>query len=57
MRRLLRCLLLIFDQLWKEVLVRPLGRIGQVNMEPPSGRAFLAALEGGLWLLVLSVAV
>jgi hypothetical protein len=33
------------------VLVQPLGCIGQINVEPPSGGAILATLEGYIQVL------
>jgi hypothetical protein len=45
-----------FHQPLKEQkLVRPLGRIGQFHMEPPSGRPLPSAPEGGIWVFVMVV--
>jgi hypothetical protein len=56
-RRLLWSLSLILDQWQKEVLVRPLGCIGQIKMEPPSRGDFPASPEVGLRVLILMVMV
>jgi hypothetical protein len=37
------------------VLVQPLGCIGQINVEPPSGGAILATLEGYIQVLHLMI--
>jgi hypothetical protein len=54
-RRFFMILLLINDQWWKKVLVRPLGHLAQVDVEPSSGGAFPVAREGGLQVLLLMV--
>jgi hypothetical protein len=43
-----RILTLILDQWWKKMLVRPIRRVAQVDVEPPSRGAFPAAPEGNL---------
>jgi hypothetical protein len=47
-----RFLLLIINQRWKEMLVRPLGFDVYVNKEPFLGRAFLSALECGIQIFI-----
>jgi hypothetical protein len=39
------------------MLVQLLGRVAQVDMEPPFGGAFLAAPEGNIQVLLPMVAV
>jgi hypothetical protein len=51
-----RILPLISNQRWKKVLVWPLGRAAQVDMEPSSGRAFPASPKGDLQALLPMVA-
>jgi hypothetical protein len=55
-RHLFRILPLIDDQQQKKMLVRPLGHVTQIDVEPSSGGAFPIAPEGDLHVLLPVVA-
>jgi hypothetical protein len=55
-RHLFRILPLIDVQQQKKMLVRPLGHVTQIDVEPSSGGAFPTAPEGALHVLLLVVA-